>query len=175
MSMYVVDVEADGPIPGDYSMLWIGAVRLDRELQTRFSIKLRPLENAGFKAEALNAAGLDREEFIRDGTAPLQAMTSFRNWIAATNRKGRPVFLSDNNAFDWMFVCWYFHHFLHENPFGYSSRRIGDFYAGLRRDYRARWKHLRKTLHTHNPVDDAVGNAEAFIAMLDEGGIDGLW
>ena len=74
-----------------------------------------------------------------------------------------------------MFVCWYFHHFLGENPFGYSSRRIGDFYAGLRREYRAQWKHLRRTRHSHDPVDDALGNAEAFIAMVDEAGIGDLW
>jgi len=175
MSIYVVDVEADGPIPGDFSMLWIGAVRLDRELQARFSVKLRPLDGAGLKPEALQAAGMDRDEFIRDGSAPAHAMSDFRSWIAETNRKGRPIFLSDNNSFDWMFVCWYFHHFLGANPFGYSSRRIGDFYSGLRRDYRAQWKHLRRTPHTHNPVDDALGNAEAFIAMADEAGIGDLW
>ena len=27
------------------------------------------------------------------------------------------------------------------------------------------FKHLRQTQHTHNPVDDARGNAEAMLAM----------
>jgi hypothetical protein len=27
------------------------------------------------------------------------------------------------------------------------------------------FKHLRKTAHTHNPVDDAMGNAEALLEM----------
>jgi hypothetical protein len=31
------------------------------------------------------------------------------------------------------------------------------------------FKHLRKTAHTHNPVDDAIGNAEALIAMKKMG------
>jgi hypothetical protein len=26
--------------------------------------------------------------------------------------KDRPIFISDNNGFDWMFICWYFHHFI---------------------------------------------------------------
>ena len=27
------------------------------------------------------------------------------------------------------------------------------------------FKHLRKTPHTHNPLDDAIGNAEALLEM----------
>ncbi len=31
------------------------------------------------------------------------------------------------------------------------------------------FKHLRKTKHTHNPVDDAIGNAEALLEMKQMG------
>ena len=31
------------------------------------------------------------------------------------------------------------------------------------------FKHLRKTKHTHNPLDDARGNAEAMLAMKNMG------
>jgi hypothetical protein len=31
------------------------------------------------------------------------------------------------------------------------------------------FKHLRKTRHTHRPVDDAKGNAEALLAMREMG------
>jgi hypothetical protein len=31
------------------------------------------------------------------------------------------------------------------------------------------FKHLRQTPHTHNPLDDAKGNAEALIAMKKSG------
>jgi hypothetical protein len=34
---------------------------------------------------------------------------------------------------------------------------------------RASWKQLRDTKHTHNPVDDAKGNAEAILKMKDMG------
>ncbi|MFY9850484.1 MAG: hypothetical protein WAK83_23190 [Trebonia sp.] len=54
------------------------------------------------------------------------------------------------------------------NPFGHSGRRIGDFWAGLNRDWgdTQGWKRLRKTAHHHNPVNDAMGNAEAFEEIL---------
>ena len=37
------------------------------------------------------------------------------------------------------------------------------------KDTFAQWKHLRITKHTHNPVDDARGNAEALLKMKDMG------
>jgi hypothetical protein len=33
----------------------------------------------------------------------------------------------------------------------------------------AKWKHLRETKHTHNPVDDAMGNAEVLVKMKKMG------
>jgi hypothetical protein len=41
-------------------------------------------------------------------------------------------------------------------------------YKGLKRDLRSNFKHLRKTAHTHNPVDDARGNAEAMLTMMEQ-------
>jgi len=75
------------------------------------------------------------------------------------------MFISDNNGFDWQFINWYFHHFLIKNPFGFSSTNLGSLYKGLVKDTSPNFKHLRKTKHTHNPVDDAVGNAEALLHM----------
>jgi hypothetical protein len=164
--IYVVDVETDGPIPGDYSLLWIGAVALDT--LEFFTVKLKPLPFAAISWEALSATGLDRSDFEKNGEPPELAMNKFNSWIQKTNRKGRPILFSDNNQFDGMFIAWYFHHFLKHNPFGYSSRRIGDLYCGLRGDLFAQWKQLRKTAHTHNPVDDAQGNAEALRTILEE-------
>jgi hypothetical protein len=36
------------------------------------------------------------------------------------------------------------------------------------KDSFAQWRHLRKTAHTHNPVDDAKGNAEVLLFMKNE-------
>jgi len=64
-----------------------------------------------------------------------------------------------------MFVAWYFHHLLGENPLGYSSANLGSLYKGMVRDVRQNFKHLRRTTHTHDALDDAVGNAEALVHM----------
>jgi hypothetical protein len=62
----------------------------------------------------------------------------------------------------------YFHHFLKKNPFGFSSQNLGSLYKGLVKDTFATFKHLRRTKHTHNPVDDARGNAEALLHMKEQ-------
>ena len=162
MSYIAVDIEADGPIPGDYSMICFGAVIVNESLDKSFYGKLKPISEK-WNPDALAVSGFSREETLRFDN-PLDVMLQFETWIKE-NSVGKPILVSDNNGFDWMFVCWYFHHFLKRNPFGYSSRRIGDLYCGLTKDASTQWKHLRKTAHTHHPVDDAKGNAEALLYM----------
>jgi hypothetical protein len=91
-------------------------------------------------------------------------MLDFAEWIKSVS-VGQSIFISDNNGFDWMFICWYFHHFTGGNPFGFSSQNLGSLYKGLVKNTRKNFKHLRKTKHSHHPVDDAKGNAEALLTM----------
>jgi len=164
----MVDIESDGPIPGDYSMVCFGAVLVDKNLDRTFYGKIKPISD-NYDPEALAISGFSRTE-TENFDDPKTVMLAFKEWIVK-NSKGRPIFISDNNGFDWMFICWYFHHFIGENPFGYSSRRISDLFCGLEKDTFAKWKHLRKTTHTHNPVDDAMGNAEVLLLMKSEMGL----
>lgn len=43
MSYIMVDVESDGPIPGDYSMICFGAVVVEPGLERTFTRQLRPI------------------------------------------------------------------------------------------------------------------------------------
>lgn len=165
MSYFMVDVEADGPIPGDYSMISFGVVLVDESLDKTFYGKLKPISEK-FNPDALKVSGFTRQEIL-EFEEPAIVMRNFRNWITE-NSKGRPIFISDNNGFDFMFITWYFHHFLHHNPFGHSSQNLGSLYKGLVKDTFKNFKHLRETKHTHHPVDDALGNAEALIKLKNE-------
>lgn len=80
----------------------------------------------------------------------------------------RKILVSDNPAFDFMWIADLFHRTIGKNPFGHSARRIGDFYAGLVGDWQQQsvWKRLRRTKHDHNPVNDVMGNIEAFERIL---------
>ena len=168
MTWIIVDVEADGPIPSDYSMISFGAICLDKELETTFYGRTRPISEL-FIHEALAVSDVSRAEHLTFDD-PKKVMQEFEEWVQK-NSKGKPIFVSDNPAFDWQWVNYYMHHFLGRNCFGFSARRIGDLYAGFkgRASAATEWKRLRKTKHTHNPVDDAKGNAEALLAMNEMG------
>jgi hypothetical protein len=166
--MYVmVDVEADGPIPGDYSMVCFGAVLVEPALNRTFYGQLKPISEK-WVPEALAVSGFSREETMAFDD-PLDVMTKFEKWLNENIKVYRPLFISDNNGFDWQFVNWYFHYFLNRNPFGHSSTNLGSLYKGLVKDMFKSFKHLRVTKHTHHPLDDALGNAEAMIKMKEMG------
>ncbi len=168
MTYIMVDIEADGPIPGDYSMVSLGAVVVEPSLSRTFYGRFAPISEKWIP-EALAVSNLSREETLAFDD-PTSVMRAFDSFVAETPGK-RKIFISDNNGFDWQFVNWYFHHFLGKNPFGSSSQNLGSLYKGMVKDTFATFKHLRKTAHTHHPVDDAKGNAEALLHMKAEMGL----
>jgi len=102
--------------------------------------------------------------------ATKEVFEAFEKWINEnTDGSMRPLFVSDNPAYDWQFINYYFHLFLGRNPFGWSARRISDFYAGVVGSFSdtQSWKKYRVTPHDHNPVHDSLGNLEAFQVILD--------
>ncbi len=157
-------------------MLSLGIVAIRDGLADRWYRELRPVSDEWIP-EALAVSGLDRVQLISEGADPGQAMAELRRWVTEVS-SGRPIFVSDNPGFDFAFVNYYFWRFADDgswrsvNPFGHSSRRIGDIWSGLQGDAFAGsdWKRLRQTEHTHNALDDAVGNAEALLAISREHG-----
>jgi hypothetical protein len=102
----------------------------------------------------------------------------FATWLMKVCEGGRPVMVSDNPAYDFMWIAGMYDRAGLPNPLGHSGRRISDFWAGLKRDWdnTQQWKKLRRTRHDHNPVNDAMGNVEAFeqlMAMLKDGEFSG--
>ena len=168
MSYFMVDIEADGRIPGDYSMVCFGAVLVEPSLATTFYGRLKPISE-NWIPDALAVSGFTRDETLGFDD-PKQVMEQFAEWLRDYSR-GLPMFISDNNGFDWQFINWYFHHFTGNNPFGFSSTNLGSLYKGVVRDTSKTFKHLRKTKHTHNPVDDAKGNAEALLRIKEDYGL----
>lgn len=66
------DVEADGPIPGPYSMLSLGLAVTGRP-ELSFYTELKPISDA-FVPRALAVSGLDRERLLHDAPHPEEAM-----------------------------------------------------------------------------------------------------
>lgn len=170
MTWFSADVEANGPVPGLYSMTSFSLVAIRHGLTDTFYAELRPLPGAGCDPEALAVAGMTMEYLEQQGEDPNEAMHRCAEWLKETS-VNHPVFISDNNGFDFPFLAYYFALTGLENPFGHSSRRIGDLYSGLKGDARqaTKWKSLRTEKHTHNALDDAKGNAGAILAIRELG------
>jgi hypothetical protein len=109
-----VDVEADGPIPGPYSMISFGAaVAGTRTAEgftaadptaTTFYRELRPISD-DFDPAALAVSGLDGRPGAARGQ-PAVATAEFAAWVMASAGPARPVVVGYPACYDWMFLYW---------------------------------------------------------------------
>jgi len=189
---FSVDVEADGPYPGDYSMVSIGAVAagiFDLETKTYIRLDLDDPDNC-FRADlkpisstwlpdALAISGYSREHFMENGQSPEVVMTEFASFVENTmERHGAkyPVFAAFPLGFDWTFVYWYLCKFSQTgSPFGFSRHiDIKTEYASSFNQPISRASKMRmpksiksKRPHTHDPLDDAREQGELLMNILE--------
>lgn len=168
------DVEADGPIPGSYSMLSVGMAVVD-DPEHSYYTELKPISDR-FVPEALAVSGLDRERLKREAPDAATAMNGVAQWVDSLSPLGKPVFLAAPAVFDGMFLHWYFIEFVGRDPFAVNGAGIDlrSYWMGARS---SRWgKTGRATIakelgivappHTHNALDDARELAAIFAAVL---------
>ena len=144
-----VDVEANGPIPGPYSLTSIGAftaggltsegeyVSFDHgDEGNKFYVELAPISPdynpraiqvgllEGFDPSTAAEDGSDHFAWTQEhGVEAGEAMRSFAEWVAGQRvvHGGRPIFMAYPASFDWTFVYWYFQRYGVESPFGFSG------------------------------------------------------
>jgi ribonuclease T len=169
-----VDVETSGPIPGDYSLLSIGACAIYEPAST-FYIELKPI-NESITAESINVHKLSMQRLTVEGVAPKEALQRFEEWLKSVTTFGQqPVFVAFNAAFDWMFVNYYFFHYLGHNPFGHAALDIKALYMGQTGVpwSQTSWRFIipeytEKPQLTHHALQDALDQADLFKKILRE-------
>ncbi|MFW0837891.1 MAG: exonuclease domain-containing protein [Candidatus Komeilibacteria bacterium] len=162
MKTYImIDVKANGPIPGQYSMTSLGAVVVDKKLDKTFSVNIKPISRHSIVSYA--------EISTDQGNAlpAKKAMRLFNDWLKSLP-ESELVFVSDNNGFDWMFVCWYLWRFVKENPFGYYSENMKSLYRGIKKDMSVIIKDIRAKEASHSALEDARDNAEVLLKLLEK-------
>lgn len=180
MDTYIsIDIEADGPIPGPYSMRQLGAVMFDlfgKEISS-LSVNLLPLPGAGTHPTTMafwakNQAVYD--SFDEGAVEPEVAVAHFRSWVG--QEKGKPTMVGYPVTYDFMFVYWYLMRFGDHSPFSHSGQDIKTMAADLlgkpyrditKRNMPKRWFEGAGP-HTHKGVDDAREQGRLFFNVKHE-------
>lgn len=182
--LFMCDVEADGPIPGPYSMNSFGLVPfatrsrdegykfldLNKNID-KFYAELQPISE-NFLPAAIAVGGFDHEKLKITGEKPEDAMSNVSDWVNETTAKlgGKmAVFTAFPLGFDWIFMYWYLVSFSKSpSPFSFSR------HLDLKTEYASRAnvgissavkqlmpRHLfnKNMVHTHNALDDALEQA----------------
>lgn len=169
-----VDVESSGPIPGDYSMLSLGACVVGSP-ESGLYVEFKPL-NDNAVPEALKVSGFDLKKLAETGEQPTDGMKKVAAWLKSVCGESKAVFVGFNASFDWSFVNWYFIHFLGENPFGFAALDVKSYYMGLvgssweeTKSSRIRPEFQSAKPGDHNALNDARAQAEMFQKMRASG------
>jgi len=172
------DIETDGPIPGPHSMLSFGSAAFlaDKSLISTFTANLETLPEATCHPETMAWWETQPEAWAacRSGLqSPEAAMQKYVQWIRSL--PGKPVFVAYPAGFDFLFIYWYLIRFVGESPFSFSAldaktyamATLGlEYRASTKRNYPRRW--FEQLPHTHQALDDAIGQGVMFINMLHE-------
>lgn len=171
------DIEADGPIPGPFSMLSLGAVALpaDGSELASFSANLECLPGAGQNPTTMAWWQRFPDAWAAcraDPEPPEVVMPRFVTWVEAL--PGTPVFVGHPATWDFAFVYWYMIRFCGRSPFGHSALDMKTLAMALlrlpfrdcsKRNFPKAWRSKAHT-HTHVALDDAREQGQIFAAML---------
>jgi len=181
--MLSVDIEANGPIPGDYSMYSFGAVAFIPEKWDYFQEpKANIISTFYGVCDELPGAMEDPDTMAWWKTQPVafkiartnprppeHVMEDFALWVEET-RAGLPVtVIGYPVTFDFMFLYWYHWHFMREMPEwgfqGYDIKTqaavVADLYyrAATKRRFPKQWFNGTERELAHHPVEDATAQA----------------
>ena len=180
MTYISIDVETDGPIPGENSMLSLGAVAFGETTLLpigRLQLNPKRLEGAKQHPETMQWWAHNQKAYnaaTKDPGDPSATMHYFYSWVKAFPN---PIAVVYPAAFDFMFVYWYLMKFVGVNPFNegapscidlktFAMALLGKSYKeASKRHWRKGWVQPKGS-HTHLAVDDAEEQGLSFIAML---------
>ena len=192
MTTYVVcDIEADGPVPGPYSMISLGAVAVTKDgtQNGEFEINLHPLDNAKTHPMTMkwfSTHAPDALEYARQNqVSPRDAMNKFGDWLLALPTPR--VMAAHPAPLDFMWINWYIQVFLanrlEEPPFtfpffdkkgqaafdikSYAAAVLGKDYIKIDRGNYSKELHDNKK-HSHKAIEDAREYAQLLIKLLNK-------
>lgn len=174
----VTDVEANGPIPVDNSMLSFSSVAVDfgGNIHGIFYANLKCLKGSHPHKKTMEWWKSFPDQYEQATYAPLDpkgVMILYKEWLNNLNNTNTKMVA--DRSLDWMYMQWYMVHFLSEMPLGYDSIHSASFAWAhnaenntYNKSYtKGRWR-SHKYKHNHVAINDALGEAFVFVNMLRE-------
>jgi len=134
---FCIDIEANGPVPGLYDMVSLGATVVYRDgsgslvLGEDFYMELKPVAPR-FDARAAAIHGLDQARLAAEGLSRADAASALADWVHAQTRPGTEAcFVGHNAPFDWSYVAHLYAELSQSNPFGYKALDTKALSAGV--------------------------------------------
>lgn len=134
---FCIDIEANGPVPGLYDMVSLGATVVFQtntgtlELGEDFYMELKPTAPR-FDARAAAIHGLDQDRLASEGLTRQEAATALADWVVRQTRPStEPCFVGHNAPFDWSHVAYLYAELNQANPFGYKALDTKALAAGV--------------------------------------------
>jgi hypothetical protein len=173
------DIEADGPIPGPYSMLSFAsaAYSADKTLLSTYSANLETLPDAGTHPKTMEWWKQFPDAWAacrREPRAPEAVMREYLAWLQSLS--GQMVFVGWPATWDFMWIYWYLVRFTGERPFREVALDVRSYAMGMRK---SEFRQTSRTYlpkrwfdeglpHTHVALDDALEQGALFCNMLAE-------
>lgn len=175
----VMDIESDGPIPGEYSILSLGAVAMDQQGKeiSHWYGNFHLLPNATQHPDTMKFWSENQHYYLEtriNPQDPVTGMKSFHDWV--TRLPGKPVAVAAPAGFDFTFVYWYLMKFVGHSVFSFSCVDMKTLAMSLlrlpykqstKRNYPSHWFNPQLK-HTHHALMDAQEQAYTFAEMLKE-------
>jgi len=173
---FSIDIEADGPIPGIYSMLSLGCVAFDKRGKELgdFSHNFHQLPDAKTDPATMKWWESQPEAWEACRQNLTYAGFGMEDFVAWVNTfKGKPVAVYYPSGFDWPFVYYYLMAFAGKSPFGFQCLDMKTYASAiLKSSFRDTVKRKmpkfwfnKKRKHTHIAVEDAREQGELFFQM----------
>jgi len=186
------DVESDGPIPGQNSMLSFGVAAFLYDPNQAPETNEKPI--ATFQANLMTLYGATSDPKTMDWWAkpeqaaawkacqadpksPVDVMRGFVAWVdkIVRPRGATPVMVAYPAGYDFTFLYWYMVRFAERSPFSFSCLDIKTFAMATlgipyrdstKKNFPARW--IPDARHTHIALEDAIEQGIIFLRMLAE-------
>lgn len=175
------DIEADGPIPGEFSMLSLGAVAYDETGKSlgEFYTPIKPLLGAKQDPKTMQWWSTQPAAWKAVNDNPIEPKEAIELFAKFLSQYKHPVAVAYPAGFDFTFLFWYLTKFLGYSPVSFSCIDIKTYaMAALNQPYKKTkksefpiaWDTIQN--HTHIALDDAKEQGELFFKIKKA--IDGL-